>query len=74
MESLERSTSREGASAVGRKEVGRFAIHDEGEEDGRVEKVAFWAGSWRMRIHPSVETEAAMLVHSKRSGLAREDG
>ena len=45
--------------------MGRFAIHDEGEEDGRVEEVAFGAGSWGMRIHPSVETEATMLVHSK---------
>ena len=54
-----RSTSEEGALAVGRKEVGRGAVHDEGEEDGRVEAVAFGAGSWRMRIYPSVETEAA---------------
>ena len=59
LESLERSTSQEGASAVGRKEVGRGAIHDEGEEGGRVEEVAFGARSRRMRIHSSVEAEAA---------------
>jgi hypothetical protein len=59
LESSERSTSQEGASAVGRKEVGRDGIHDEGEEDGRVEEVALRARSRRMRIHPSVEAEAA---------------
>ena len=59
LESSERSTSREEASAVGRKEVGRSGIHDEGEEDGRVEEVAFGAWSLKMRFHSSVKAEAA---------------
>ena len=48
-----------GSFGRGEEGGGARAIHDEGEEDGRVEKVAFGAGTWRMRIHPSVETEAA---------------
>jgi hypothetical protein len=40
-----------GSFGRGEEGGGARAIHDEGEEDGRVEEVAFGAGSWGMRIH-----------------------
>ena len=49
----------EGALDVERKEVERDGTHVEGEEVGRVEEVAFGARSRRIRIHSSVEAEAA---------------